>query len=64
MDVLSHSIPSDSFHPMDCRQPGSSVFGVSLARILERAAISFLRGSPWPKDRTQVSVIAGGWLAV
>ena len=31
--------------PMDCRLPGSSVHGISQARILEWVAISFSRGS-------------------
>ena len=29
------------------------------ARILEWIAISFFRGSSWPRNRTQVSCIAG-----
>ena len=37
---------------MDCSPPGSSVHGVSQARILEWAVISFSRGSFWPKDWT------------
>ena len=41
--------------PMDCSPPGFSVHGV----LLEWVAISFSRGSSWPKDRTQVSCIAG-----
>ena len=45
--------------PMDCSPPGSSVLGVSQARILEWVAISFSRGSSRPRDRTQVSHIAG-----
>ena len=37
---------SDSFFdPMDCSLPGSSVHGISQARILERVAIPFSRGS-------------------
>ena len=32
--------------PMDCSPPGSSVHGISQARILEWAAISSSRGSP------------------
>ena len=40
-------------------QPGSSVHGVLQARILERVAISFSRGSSWPGYRTQVSRISG-----
>ena len=41
--------------PMDCSPPGSSVHGVSQARILEWVATSFSRGSPRPRDWTQVS---------
>ena len=43
--------------PMDCSLPGSSVHGIFQARILEWIAISFSRGSSWPRDRTQVSRI-------
>ena len=45
--------------PMDCSLPGSSVHGIFQARILEWVAISFSRGSSWPRDRTQVSCIVG-----
>ena len=34
--------------PIDCSPPGSSVHGISQARILEWVAISFSRGSSWP----------------
>ena len=47
--------------PMDCSPPGSSVHGISQARILEWLASSFSRGSSWPRDRTHVSCIAGGF---
>ena len=50
--------------PMDCSLPGSSVPGILQARILEWVAISFSRGSPWPKDRTRVSCITGRRLTV
>ena len=33
--------------------------GIFQARILEWVAISFSRGSSWPRDRTRVSCIAG-----
>ena len=33
--VVSRSVMSDSCVPMDCSQPGSSVHGISQARILE-----------------------------
>ena len=34
---------SDSLQPMDCRPPGSSVHGISQARILEWVAIAYFR---------------------
>ena len=46
-------------NPVDCSPPGSSIHGILQARILEWVAISFSRGSSWPRDRTQVSRIAG-----
>ena len=48
---------------MDCSPPGSSVHGILQARILEWVAIPFSRGSCQPRDQTQVSHIAGGFLA-
>ena len=42
------------FDPMDY-----TVHGILQARILERVAFSFSRGSSQPRDRTQVSCIAG-----
>ena len=47
--------------PTVCSPPGSSVQGILQARILEWVAIPFSRSSPWPKDRTWVSCIAGGF---
>ena len=47
------------FDPKDHGQPGSSVLGVSQARILEWVAISFSRGSLPPKDTTCVPCIVG-----
>ena len=46
-------------NPMDSSPPGSSVHGVSQARILEWVAILFSRGSSQSRDWTQVSCIAG-----
>ena len=46
-------------NPMDCSPPGSSVHGILQARVLEWVAISFSRGSSRPRDRIQVSRIAG-----
>ena len=39
---------SDSLQPMDCSPPGSSVHGISQARILEWVAIPFSRDLPDP----------------
>ena len=44
---------------VDCSLPDSSVHGISQARILEWVAISFSRGSSWPRDQTRVSFIEG-----
>ena len=49
---------------MDCSPPGSSVHGILQARILEGVAVSFSRGSSQPRDQTQFSHIAGGFLTV
>ena len=46
-------------NPMDCSLSGSSVHGIFQARVLEWIAISFSRGSSRPRNRTQVSRIAG-----
>ena len=41
--------------PMNCSPPGSSVHGISQARILEWVAISSSRGSLLPMDWTLIS---------
>ena len=38
-----------------------TVHGILQARILEWAAFPFSKGSPQPKDQTQVSHIVGGF---
>ena len=52
---------SDSVWPYGllCNPLGSSVHGTLQARILEWVAIPFSRGSPRPRNWTQVSHIAG-----
>ena len=45
-------------NPVDYSPPGSSVHGIFQARILEWVAISFSRGSSWPRDWTCVSYIS------
>ena len=47
--------------PMDCGPPGSSVHGISQARMVEWVAIFFSRGSSRPRDQTQGFCIAGGF---
>ena len=54
----SCSAMPDSLQPKDCSPPGSSVHGLFQARVLEWVAISFSRGSTWPRDRTWVSHVA------
>ena len=51
-------------YPMDHSPPGSSVQGISQARVLEQVAISFSGGSSWPRDWaciSRVSCTAGGF---
>ena len=38
-------------HPMDCSPPGSSIYGIFQARILEWVAIFFSKGSSQPRDQ-------------
>ena len=58
--LLSHSV-SDSLWPHRPGSPGSSVHGILQARRLEWVVMFFSSGSPLPRDRTQVSHIAGGF---
>ena len=48
---------SDSCNPKDYNLPGSSVQGISQARILKWVVISFSRGFSWPRDWTCISCI-------
>ena len=50
--------------PMDCSPPGSSAHGILLARILEWVAMPSSRESSQPRDRTEVSHIAGGCFTI
>ena len=47
------------YDPLDYSPSGSSVDGIFQVRILEWVAISFSRGSSWPRDQTQVSHVVG-----
>ena len=44
--------------PKDCSLPGSSLYEIFQAGILERVAIPFSRGSSWPRDWTWLSGMA------
>ena len=49
--------------PMGCSLPGSSVYGIFQAKVLEWGAIAFCRGSSQPRDQTygscHISCITG-----
>ena len=47
--------------PMDCSPPGSSVHGISMAKILEWVAISFSRESSQSRDWTHLFCIGSGF---
>ena len=47
---------------MDCSPPGSSVHGISQARIREWVAISPFRGSSKPRDEPRPPALVGGYL--
>ena len=46
-------------YPVDCSPPGSSVHGISQARVLEWVAIPFSKGSFQPRDQTLISCLVG-----
>ena len=50
--------------PMDCSPPGSSVHGILQGRVLEWVSMPSSSGSSWPRDRTQISHITGGFFTV
>ena len=52
---------STLWDPIDCSPPGSSVHGISQARILEWVTLSFSRRSSQPKEWTHISYI-GRWV--
>ena len=59
--VLNCSVVSNSLHPMDCSHPGSCVHGDSPGKNTGAVATLYFRGSFQPRDRGQVSPIAGGF---
>ena len=42
-------------NPLDCSPPGFSARGIFLARVLGWIAISFFKGSSWPRYQTHIS---------
>ena len=44
-------------NPMDCSPPGSSVHGISQAKVLECVAISFFRKPSTPRNQTCVPCV-------
>ena len=63
MCLVVHSCPY-LCDPMDCSSPGSSVHGILQARILVWFAMLSYKGSSQPRDKTQVSHIAGGFFTI
>ena len=62
--ILSHSVVSISLWPHGLwphSPPGSSLYGISQVRILERVAISFSREPSPLRDQTRVSY-TGRWI--
>ena len=52
---LLRSAVFNSWDPMDCSSLGSSVHGISQARMLEGVSISSSRESSPPRDQTRIS---------
>ena len=61
--LVSQSCPT-LCNPMNCGPPGSYVHGILQARILEWVAMPSSRASPQLGDRTQVSLITGGFFTI
>ena len=49
---------------MDSSLPGSSMYGIHQARILEWIAVPFSRGSSWPMNQTRVFHTVGRFFTV
>ena len=70
-DVLKWSEVAQScptlYHPMDCSPPGSSVYGILQARLLEWVAISCSGGSSQLRDKAlslMSPALAGGFFTM
>ena len=62
--VLVTQLHPTLWDPMDCSPPGSSVHGISQARIREWVAIPFSRGSSQCREWIWVSHIAGKFFPI
>ena len=62
-ELVTQSCPT-LWDPMDCSTQGFCVHGILQARMLKWVAMPFSRESSWPRDRTQVSCIAGGFFTI
>ena len=62
--VVSNSLQCHGLMEPPWSPAGSSVHGILQARILQCVAIPFSRESPWPRDQTKVSGIAGRFFTV
>ena len=61
----THSVCLSLCDRMDYSPPGSSVHGILQARILEWVAVSFSRGSSWPRGQTQVCLsLQEAWIDI
>ena len=61
--LIAQSCPTFCYH-MDCSLPGSSVHGISQARILEWAVISLSEESSQLRDQIPFPALAGGFFTV
>ena len=59
--ILLLQLQTETIHSWKLKVKATTVHGVLQARILEWVAFPFSRGSSQPRDRTQVSHIAGGF---
>ena len=64
MCVFSHSVMSDSLRPHGLYSQAPPSMQILQARILEWVTMPSSRGSSQPRDQTQVSHIAGGFLTI
>ena len=59
INIVSVWSLSQDLWPRDCSPPGSSVYGILQARILEQVAISYSGGLPYPGIKPAYPALAG-----